>query len=159
MECKVFITEDVKQDLSSDQRQLLAFLEFISTGIVSASLSWKLGQLCHSRWLTFATRILALYAKTLNPSKELKTLVNFICGVYGPCWFEIKRKVHYQHGPSNLFHQMKRICEQPVSVQHIVKKVVQRNAFFALPDNLLAGMLSDNDADIRNMAVLKILKI
>ena len=153
------IPEEVKEDLSSDQRQLLAFIEYIATGKEASCLAWKIGKLCHSRWLTFAIRVLDLYCKTRIPSEALKTLVKFICQVYGPSWFEIKRRVYFQQGPSNLFNQMVRITKQPVKVQDVVKPVIERNAYFALPDNLLAGMLLDRDEDVRNKAVCKIIKL
>lgn len=160
---KLHFTIDVPDvvitDLSSDQKQLLAFLHFISTGAHYPGLTHKLGKLCHSRWLTLAIRILALYCKSTSPSANLIKLVRYIGEVYAPSWFEIKKNIHWQNGPKNFFHQLARIRSQPNDVVLTVMPAVQRNAFFALPDNVLAGMLSDHDIDIRDSAVRKILEI
>ena len=149
----------VECDLSKDQRQLLAYLKFISTGEDSPVLLWKLGVLCHSRWLILAVRTLALYCKTLEPSENLLTVVKFILFVYTPSWFKIKYKEHCQNGPKNLFIMMVRTQDMPANIRLVVEPVIQRNAFFALTDNLLAGMLADNDKSVHVKAVSIILEI
>ena len=44
-------------------------------------------------------------------------------------------------------------------VREIALKVVQRNAFFAHPENILLGMLADENEEVRRIAVNKILVI
>jgi len=51
----------VSTDLSTDQAQLFAFVTFITTGKRLPAIYWKLGNLCHSRWLTMGTRVLVQY--------------------------------------------------------------------------------------------------
>ena len=58
---------DVEADLSTDQQQLLAFLKLICYGTIGSPVFWKIGALCHSRWLTLGIRILALYVRTAEP--------------------------------------------------------------------------------------------
>lgn len=41
----------------------------------------------------------------------------------------------------------------------IVLKTIQRNSFFAHPDNVLLAMLQDDEAHVREMAVQRILKV
>ena len=65
------------------------------------------------------------------PSDSLTTIVKFIMQVYGPSWFTIKKAQKFTQGPAVLFQQMILIKTQSDDVQNIVKKVVQRNAFFA----------------------------
>ena len=144
---------EIMNDLSKDQRQLLAYTRLICKGENSPVLQWRLGPLCHSRWLTLAVRTLALYCKTLEPSEKLLTIVKFILFVYAPTWFDIKYHEHWQNGPKNLFNMMVRTRDMPADIRVIVEPVIQRNAFFALPDNLLAGMLADNDKAVREKAV------
>ena len=50
-----------------------------------------------------------------------------------------------------------RIQQFPHSeIRSIASKVVQRNAFFAHPENVLLGLLRDHDEEIRRLAVNKI---
>jgi hypothetical protein len=142
------------EDLSTDQAQLYAFTVLVSTGVKLPAVDWKLGKLCHSRWLPLATRALARYFKTREPSTELTTLATYITQVYVPSWFQIKKYENWQSGPKNLYSIMERVKAQSREVIAVVKPAVQRNAFFALSDNLLAAMLSDESETPRNQAVL-----
>ena len=57
-----FLKTKVKNDLSNDQKLLLEYCTSISSGEIDKSLvSRKLAPLCHSRWLTLAIQLLALY--------------------------------------------------------------------------------------------------
>lgn len=73
--------EEIVKDLSTDQQQLYAYLVLISTGVRRPAVDWKLGKLCHSRWLTLGTRILALYTQTINPPPELIRLATYVAQV------------------------------------------------------------------------------
>ena len=160
IESDLSVPEAVFNDLSSDQRVLLAYIQYISTKNFHPCLMWKLGKLCHSRWLTLAIRILSLYCKTLNPSVNLIKLVKYIIFVYGPTWFCIKKNSHWQDGPKNLYFLLDKLrSTQPSDVILTCAPAVQRNAFFAFVDNILAAMLSDNKFEIRNLGVEKIIHI
>ena len=93
LEENINMPDEIVKDLSTDQAQLLAYVNFISKGQKSNELGWKLGKLCHSRWLTMATRVLCLYSKSVNPSSDLIKLVTFILQVYCISWFDIKKKL------------------------------------------------------------------
>ena len=55
---------------------------------------------------------------------------------------------------------IKRVCEfQNCEVQEIALRVLERNAYFAHPENILLGMLADENQKICQIAVDKILKI
>ena len=159
LEENIDMPDEIVKDLSTDQAQLLAYVNFISKGQKSNELGWKLGKLCHSRWLTMATRVLCLYTKTVNPSSDLIKLVTFILQVYCISWFDIKKNCHWQEGPSNLFKILKRVSRQPKDILMIALPVIQRNAYFAMPDNILSGMLYDKDIEIRDKAIKVIEKI
>ena len=55
---------------------------------------------------------------------------------------------------------IKRVCEfQKCRVREIALRVLERNAYFAHPQNILLGMLADENQEMRRIAVDKILKI
>ena len=58
---EILVPLSVSTDLSTDQAQLFAFVTFITTGKRLPAIYWKLGNLCHSRWLTMGTRVLVQY--------------------------------------------------------------------------------------------------
>ena len=76
--------QEIVDDLSTDQRQLLSSLVLISTGVRHPPVDWKLRKLCHShsRWLTLGTRILALYTQTTNPTSKLTQLATYVAQVF-----------------------------------------------------------------------------
>lgn len=135
--------------LSTDQKYLYQMCSAISAGTVSPSLANKdPGKLAHSRWLTCANRILRVYVGTDKPTKNLTELATFIMKVYAPTWFDIKTKPSCKYGPIYLRDELK----------NIVLKTIQRNAFFAHPENILLTMLQDEAAHIRELALRRILK-
>ena len=156
---EILVPLSVSTDLSTDQAQLFAFVTFITTGKELPAIYWKLGNLCHSRWLTMGTRVLAEYTKTENPSPELQTLAKYVIQVYASSWFNIKCNGRWYNGPSNLFFIMKKILTQDRDVISIVQPAVQRNAYFALPDNVLGAMLRDEDGKVRQKAINMITEI
>ena len=57
--------------------------------------------------------------------------------------------ISWYDGPSNLFFIMKKILTQDRDAISIVQPAVQRNAYFALPDNILGAMLRVEDGKVR----------
>lgn len=141
------LDESVWKDLSQDQQLLYRWTKAIASGEVPQKLAGTvIGGINHSRWLTLGDRLEELYTVTPNPSPGLKRVVQYIVQVYAPSWFQIKANNKFTSGPVNLFMQMQLINNQPSDTQDVVKKVVQRNAYFAAPSVLLCSMLaSDND--------------
>jgi hypothetical protein len=147
------------QELSTDQKYLYDIHKAITEGHVSEQLAERLpGNLNHSRWLTTANRILRLYVATENASKDLVTLTSFIMTVYAPMWFSIKRNPYVQDGPKHLFKTMQLIKTQDQNIKNVVYPVVQRNAYFAHPENILISMIQDEVPRIRELAWRRIKK-
>ena len=91
----VGVPDNVKKDLSADQKYLLRASLAVQEGISSTELRHDFqhsmpGNLSHARWLTKANRILRLYMSRISPSKKLNKIVRFIVNVYAPSWFYIK---------------------------------------------------------------------
>lgn len=149
-----------KKDLSTDQSYLYDICNSISSGVCSDRLS-KLepGKMGHARWLTTANRILRTYISTKKPSKNLITLTDFVLKVYAPLWFTIKTKSSCIHGAKHVFKQIQLIRYLPSNLKSIVEVVVQRNSYFAHPENILLTMLGDDRKPTRKLAVSRILKV
>jgi len=107
----------------------------------------------HSRWLTLAVKVLVLYTRTVEPPSVLVSLATFVQQVYGPMWFQIKSRPSFTSGAVHLFSSMQLIKTQPDDVQKVTKEVVQRNAYFAHSENVLAAMVTDGDGEGRGRAV------
>ena len=74
-------------------------------------------------------------------------------------WFKISTFGDFTMGAKHVYHTMKLIQTQPEDVQVIAMRVVQHNAYFAHPENLLCTMLTDDDVGVRKEAVEKVLAI
>uniref|UniRef100_A0A8D8THB2 Uncharacterized protein n=1 Tax=Cacopsylla melanoneura TaxID=428564 RepID=A0A8D8THB2_9HEMI len=149
-----------EDDLSTDQKYLLRIMKAVSSGTCSEDLAkTKPGSMSHSRWLTTANRILRLYIATENPSANIQTLANFIMNVYGPTWFSIKLNSSCFDGPKHVMNMIQRSRYLDVSLQKIVDPVIQRNAFYAHPENLLLSMLADESRVQREIAYRRIKKV
>ena len=123
----------------------------ISSGEIDKSLvSRKIGSLCHSRWLTLAIRLLALYTREKKPNETLKKLVCYIIKVYAPAWFEIKTSCKLHETPKILFNTISRLNKLPdEDVKEIAQQSIQGNAFCLLPDNFVYAMIKDSNPDVR----------
>ena len=73
-----------------------------------------------------------------------------------PMWFQIKRHSYMTDGPHNTFVSLQLLKHLNDTETSIVKEVVQRNVFFAHPDQLLFAMCTDRDEAVRREAVNKI---
>lgn len=147
-------------DLSSDQKYLLEICLAVSSGVCTPDLAARSpGKLSHARWLTTANRILRLYISQKNPSESLKILTTYVMKVYAPIWFHIKLKPSCVDGSRHLFKLIQLSRYLPVELQEIVDPVIQRNGYFASPENILLGMLTDERKFIRELALRRILKV
>lgn len=148
-------------DLSSDQYYAYRICRSVISGEVTQDLSLlEIGPVVHSRWLTLACRILRFYVSKESPSENLILLANFCIHVYFPSWFDIKKHKTFTNGATNLLNMVKRVNTfYKKEVRDIALKSLQRNAFFAHPENVLVAMLGDADPDNRRVAVNKIQKI
>lgn len=115
-------------------------------------------ELAHARWLICESRILRLYVATVNPSENLVSLATYVVKIYTPVWFTIKKNNLCSDGARNLWHliQLSR-CMNKSNLNHI-DPVIQRNAYFAHPENILLCMIADPKQHIRELALRRILK-
>lgn len=145
-------------DLSADQKYLFQICVAVSTGECSVDLlNRSPGKLSHSRWLTLANRILRLYVSTENPTSELKELTKFIVKVYAPLWFQIKCNSSCVNGAKHVLQTIKRSRYLEQDLKSVIDPVIQRNACFVHPENLLICMLHDTRPHIRELALRRIL--
>jgi len=155
----VSLPEISQHELSTDQQYMYLMCKGISKGIISSSLSARNpGNVSHSRWLTTANRILRLYISTKEPSQNLKLITEYVIKVYAPSWFEIKSKPSCQHGSNHFFGIIEKSRFLPEHIKNIIYSALQRNGYFAHPENILISMLADNKQHIRELGLRRILK-
>ena len=119
----------------------------------------KLGPLCHSRWLTLASRVLRRYVSFDQQSPfhhNAKILAKLIIGVYWKLHIQIKCHNSMLDGPKHLFDEIKAIDSLSFEpdIVAVLRKRIQRNCYFAHPENLLLAMLADEECNIRAKAVM-----
>lgn len=130
-----------KKVLSKDQLYLLDISAAINSGQCSADLAVREpGPLSHSRWLTVGNRPLRLYVSEKKPSDELKQLVYFILHCYMPLWFRIKASGYISEGPKIVFEAIRSTRYLPEHLRDIIDPVIERNAYFAHPENLILAI-------------------
>ena len=78
--------------------------------------------------------------------------------VYAPIWFEIKANSSSQNGALHLFDTIQSAQTLSSDIQDIVRPIIQHNAFYAHPENLLTCMIHDGSNDIRELAWRRIKK-
>lgn len=136
--------------LSTDQKYLLDIAHAIKSGHCSDNLASRdPGPLNHSRWVTTGNRLMRVYIGTMNPSVELVTLVEFVMKVYVPMWFTIKKEPSCTNGSRHMMKQITLSSYLPTKYKVMVQQVIQQNAYFLHPENILICMVTDNDPEIR----------
>jgi len=87
-------------------------------------------------------------------------LTNFCLKIYFPAWFNIKKENKITDGAKHFFKRIERVRQFPTDkVREISMKVLQRNAYFAHSENVILGMLAEDDENIRRRAVDKPLEL
>jgi hypothetical protein len=144
-------------DISKDQKYLYNMCIAIKTGHVAESLAKREpGPLIHSRWLTTANRILRLYVGTETPSTTLVILTEYVLRVYAPVWFTIKLEPQCYKGAKHFWLMVSLSRFLPDDARAVVDKCIQRNGFFAHPENVLLTMVVDERKEIRELAARRI---
>lgn len=150
----------MEQTLSTDVKYLYRIANAVSRGFCSEDLAnIKPGQIVHSRWLTKASRLLRLYVATKSPSENLKHLAEYIMKVYVPMYFNVKYYSSVIYGSALLGKFIRSTQYLPQNLREIVNNVVQNNAYFAHPENVLLTMLFDDRKSVRERCINKILHI
>lgn len=131
----------------------------VSSGFCSEELARRNpGKMAHSRWLTTANRVLRLYISTSNPTPNLHMLASFLVRVYVPVWFAIKSKPSCKDGARHIWLTVRLSRLLLPEVRSVIDPVIQRNAYFCHPENLLLAMLADEREHVRQLALRRILK-
>ena len=144
--------------LSHDQRYLFKICQAIQSGTCSEELSAsEPGTLNHARWLTCANRILRSYISEPKPSEGLKLLVEFILKVYASQWFSIRKNKSVKDGSRHFFKTIELTRYLPSDYLEVVNESIRRNAYFAMPENILLSMMTDEDVNVRQEALTKII--
>ena len=93
------IPHSIVDELSSDQHYAYRICMAVMVDSMDEDLYFlEVGAIVHSRWLTFACRILRLYVSKRTPSANLQAIARFCISVYFPTWFEIKKQSQILHG-------------------------------------------------------------
>ncbi|GBN55321.1 hypothetical protein AVEN_206273-1 [Araneus ventricosus] len=150
IECELSDTDPT--NLSCDQKYLLDICTAISSSVVSSDLAKRQpGMLNLALWLTTANQILKLYISTSDPSNKSSIFVAFILSFYAPSCFRIK--LHYiKDDARHLWHFISSSRYLPKKYRDINEPVISRNAYFAVPENMLLAMLTDERCHIRTLA-------
>lgn len=145
--------------LSTDQQYLYDLCIAISSGNCSMDLSRRHpGALSHARWLTAANRLLRLYVSTLHPCSSLTTLVTYVLKVYAPMWFAIKARPYCTDGARHIWQTIHNSRYLSNELRSVIDPVIERNSYYAHPENLLLSMLLDERKEIRELAMRRILR-
>ena len=84
-------------------------------------------------------------------------LAEYCVRVYFPTWFDIKRNNKLTYGSKNFFNLVQRIIQlSNEEVKHVALQNVQKNAFFAHPENISLAMLGNDNKDVRKQAVSRV---
>jgi len=153
------LTVEVEKNLSNDAKHLHQLAVQVNTGsLTKNAMKKKIGPLCHSRWLTLATRILRLYI-ALSPNNtvfsKIKKLARYIIGVYWKMHINVKHRSSILQAPMHVCDELNSInalVSEPAE-KKLLHESLQRNCYPAHPENLLLAMLGDDDSSIRARAV------
>ena len=157
------LSQDIIDDLSTDQQYGYRIILAIGTGSVSKDLFLlAIGNVSLARWLTIANRFLKMWVSVHNFKgnnlKNLEAIVEFIIMVYYTMWFNIKVAHRVVDGPRHVLMQMqlvKKISQD--SVKKIVIPRVESTAWFAHPENILLSLLASKEETERRFAIRVIL--
>ena len=107
------LPEEIVKQMSTDASLSYKLLCAIRSGELSPELSSiKCGKIMHSRWLTTGQSIMMLWMSEHTFKGEIlqkfRMIVDFVCNVYFPMFFEIKVKHSIVDGPEHIitFHRL-----------------------------------------------------
>ena len=86
----------------------------------------------------------------------MKEIISMLVNLYFPNFFNIKNNSHCQEGAKNFFQVMELSKDLAVGSRETVERVLQDNAYWAHPENIVIAMLGDENETIRRSAVLYI---
>ena len=135
--------------MSRDQSLMYRACRAVMSGTCPTSVSKSaLDGVSHARWLTLAIRILVLYMTFAIPPFPLQRLAYFIIFCYAPQWFAFRVDWRATDAPRVFFQGMKQMLKLLPEEQAKVLPVLEHNAYWFHPENLLLSMLSDDNQAI-----------
>ena len=160
----VDLDSEILADLSSDQKYLYDIVTAIKTGHLTENIkNKKIGPHHHARWLNLANRLCRLWCSEHNLddsiTTKLKQIVQFVCAVYAPMWFLIKKNNKWFNGPGLILQQLHLARQLDQSIQNMVMPHIQSTAWNAHPEVILQSMLVSDQQELRDFAVAKIISI
>lgn len=75
-----------------------------------------------------------------------------------PCGFNIKINPSFTIGAQHVLDTVRKSCYLSENLKKILDPVIQRNAYFAHPENIMLTMLVDDHEFIRELGYCRILK-
>lgn len=160
----ISLSDSIVKDLSTDQAYGYRITQAIRTGNLPTDLALlEIGPVSHSRWLTTANRLCRIWVskhglkgKSLN---NLKLIVEYIVGVYYPCWFNIKVKHSWTEGPRHILFQLQQVRLQNKAVMDVVLPTIKRSAWYAFSEMIIQTLLCSDDSKERKAGVQKIVDL
>ena len=93
-----------------------------------------------------------------SSSHKLKIIAAFIMSAYAPTWFTIKIYSCCNNKAKHIFQLINRSRRLSSDLKEIVDPVIQRNSFFAHPENILIPMITDDREHVRELGLQRIHK-
>ena len=157
--CEDFPTlpAEVQSGLSKDLQLLYQCAKCVVMGDSGSVTHRRHAKLNMARWYTAQSRLLRYYMSEIQPSEALATLARYIACVYVPTVIDIKKHSDIVYAPQHFFQQLKRQRESLNGDTLLtVQRCMSRNAHAAHPENVVLGMLGDEDGRVREEALLLI---
>lgn len=82
----------------------------------------------------------------------------FIQKVYARVWFDIKRHSSCKDGARHIFNMIQYSRYLSSDLKSIIDPVIQRNAYFAHPENILLTMITDPSPTTRELGFRRLVK-
>jgi hypothetical protein len=158
------LSPEVVKDLSTDQHLLYKLTVAVRTGHLPKEVGVrKVGNMVHSRWLTFAESVLLLWMSRHGLEEELlerlESVVTYIVSCYVPMWFQIKVKHSWLEGPQHVLTHLSLLQLQSERIQDILMPYLRTSSWYAHSESILQTLLCSQDPVDRSFAVSKILKL
>ena len=158
------LPEKIVKEMSTDASLSYRLLCAVRSGKLSPELaSMKCGHIVHSRWLTTGECLMMLWMCDHGLKGEvlrkLRLIVNFVCNVYFPMFFEIKVKNSIISGPRHIITLLRLLRSQPAEVLQAVSPYIKTGAWFAHSEALLLTLLASDSKEERKFAVMKVLNL
>ena len=152
--CEDFPSPSDQIKFSSDCQLLFECARAVISGDASAVASKTHGKLHHARWHTAQSRLLRYFMSVPEPPASLVKLATYVACIYVPCVVMIRTQWDLVHAPRHLAEQVSRQRRYLNGEDlQVVQKSVAHNAYMAHPENVVLGMLGDENPVIREEAV------